>query len=212
MDQPTENKTIISRTKTRGFHIAILVILGVAGIFAIILLGARGNLDIEEGNVGFNDNPKSDLATLSLTSEKKAYAVGDEFTVDTYLFTAEKEVVGMDANILYDPEFLQLLMMDSTKKTNFEKYLTRNEDIFQLFPEISFDTAKGELKFSALSDFDRKFNGSGTVATMKFKALKAGQTQIKFDFTEGKTTDSNVSSVKGQDALGRVSNLDLNIK
>src|SRR3990167_8137104 len=47
--------------------------------------------------------------------------------------------------------------------------------------------------------------GKGALATIQFKALKAGTTNLTLDFTPNATTDTNVSSF-GSDVLASVTN------
>jgi peptidoglycan hydrolase-like protein with peptidoglycan-binding domain len=69
----------------------------------------------------------------------------------------------------------------------------------------SVDTMNGKIVFSQITNGGSTYTGSGTLATMTFKALIAGTASISFNFTPGATTDSNVAS-QGNDILSSVAN------
>lgn len=117
--------------------------------------------------------------TLSLIPDKPSYAVGQNFSVKVDLQSASSSVA-TDVLLTYDPTMITF----NDPPLLPSPYTLRVGDV----EEDSF-------RFSVLGD-----NLTGTLATMYFKALKAGTTTIHLIHTVGTTTDSNVS-FEGNDIL-----------
>ena len=67
------------------------------------------------------------------------------------------------------------------------------------------DQSAGTIKFSQVATGGTNFSGRGILATIHFKAVKMGVSNLKFDFKPGSTTDTNVA-YQGQDQLIQVEN------
>ncbi|MDD4351747.1 MAG: cohesin domain-containing protein [Candidatus Gracilibacteria bacterium] len=135
--------------------------------------------------------------SLSLKTEQDTISVADNLLVQVVLDTGKNEVDSVDTIINFDPEMLELEQIDQG-------------EIFEVYPLIVSDNDNGEAKVSAASTSDF-FNGDGVYATLNFKALKSGKTTLTFNYEAGSTLDSDLMS-QGQDVLGKVSDLTLEIK
>jgi len=142
------------------------------------------------------ENPKVSLEMVILpfpTSSEE----GEILPVEIYLDSQGRKVDGVGVVILYDPEFLEIEIPSGLKVENLG--LSRI-----LFP-VKDNFPKGELRFSLISQPGRYFQGRGKIASLKFKILKEGITDLNFKFKPGATDDCNVSLYKkGVDILGEV--------
>lgn len=136
-------------------------------------------------------------AVLSLSPQEGEYQAGAIFPVNILLDTQGFEVDGFDVFLKYDPAILQI----SGEEGNYIK----EGNIFNGLLGEEVDKQTGLIKFSALSDPLKKFQGEGKVATIKFKVLEKGAARIFFVFDLGLNTDSNVSK-DGEDVLLSVEN------
>ena len=72
--------------------------------------------------------------------------------------------------------------------------------VFSVIPLNTFDAAQGRIRLGAITQAQEKFNGSGLIGRVIFRALAPGNTSVDFDFTPESTTDTNVAS-GGSDVL-----------
>ena len=134
---------------------------------------------------------------LSFSLEKENFNVGETFLAKVLVDPGQKKTVGADVVLEYDPNFLELIEEDG-------KFVDFSESIFDLFPVGRYDSTTGEIRFSALiSAHQPALGGGGIVGTLKFKALKQGDTELSFVYEFRSTTDSNIA-FKGKDILGKV--------
>lgn len=141
-------------------------------------------------------------ATLAVSPPSQTLNVGDTLTVSILLDTGGSSIDGVDIQALnYNPYNLQLQDSDAaTAGTQIQAG--------SLMPNTlanSVDTTNGKIVFSQVTNGGSTYKGSGTLATVTFKALVAGNAKLTFDFTQGATTDSNVASA-GVDILSAVTN------
>jgi|GEM_PF-2812973 len=141
----------------------------------------------------------ANAASLSLSSASTNYEVGDIFNVNIILDAQGQPVQGVDIRYLnYDPSFLEVLDADS--QTNGVQIKAGS-----LMPNTNANSVSGgKILFSQSSSGSQSFNGSGVLATIKFKVLKSGSTQLSFDFIQNSSMDTNIAS-NGQDILTSVS-------
>jgi len=115
--------------------------------------------------------------------------------VSLYLNSQGKKVDGIGIVILYDPKFLDI---------DASRIIAENSEL----PKVIFpvkNMPKGELRFSLISSVDGYFQGKGKIATLKFKVLREGTTDLNFKFRPGATDDCNVALYKkGIDVLEEV--------
>lgn len=141
-------------------------------------------------------------ATLSVSPSSHTVKAGDTFSVSVRLDTQGDSIDGVDLRYLnYNPSLLQVLDADASKAgvqitpgTLMPMTLLNN-----------VDQAVGRIAFSQVSAGGTKYKGSGTLATISFKALASGSTQLTFNHTPSNTTDSNVA-MAGKDTLSAVIN------
>lgn len=134
-------------------------------------------------------------ATLSVSPSSQSVNVGDTFTVSINLDTQGASVDGVDLRYLnYNPSLLQV---QGTKITP--------GSLMPMTLANTVDANNGRITFSQVSLGGNKYSGSGTLATVTFKALSSGTANLSFDYTQGKTTDSNVAA-NGADVLSAVVN------
>lgn len=122
----------------------------------------------------------SPTPTASLSFQGPTTAtVGATIKVDVILKSSEP-TDGADALIKYDPAMLTA--QAPTAGTLYQEYPSRTVDAKNGLVVLSGLTSQGSTGFS----------GTGTLGTLTFKALKAGQTTLSIDYTAGATTESNV--------------------
>ncbi len=142
-------------------------------------------------------------ANLSITSAASNYQIGDIFNVIISLDTNGSTTDGVDIHYLhYNPTILEV--QDSDTGTSGVQILPGT--LLANTLTNSVDSTNGLIDFSQISSGGADFNGSGTLATISFKALAAGTTTLSFDFALASTTDCNVAS-QGSDILNSVNNL-----
>lgn len=195
--------------------ISLLVVLALAAVFSRCVSLLKND---EIGNNEINDeiSEKEEIqkgleiperlageAVLSLVSSQSACQKGEIVTVEIYLDSKGHLVDGVDVILNYPPQDLQLEYMDSV-------FLDESDSVFGIFPSPTVNQENGQIVFSALSVPGKSFQGKGKIASLKFEAEKAGETEIKFLFTPDSTVDSNVSSYEEpKDVLGKAVNLKL---
>ncbi|OHB08434.1 MAG: hypothetical protein A3I19_00115 [Candidatus Zambryskibacteria bacterium RIFCSPLOWO2_02_FULL_38_13] len=140
-------------------------------------------------------------ATLSVSPSSQSISVGDIFSVTVNLDTQGAFIDGVDLRYLnYNPALLE--MQDSNVSSGIQIVPG------SLMPATlanSVDTALGRITFSQVTAGGNKYKGLGTLATITFKALAAGNARLTFNHNSNNTTDSNVASM-GLDVLSNVVN------
>lgn len=133
-------------------------------IFLFIILPSFGKI--------FAATLQFDPATVTTTS-------GQTFDLNINVNVGSDQVTSVDAFILYNSSLFEVSSIsDGT-----------------FFPTVSKDSSQaGKVYVAAMvSDPATSKTGSGTIATVKFKAKADGTADIIFDCTQGSTTDSNVT-------------------
>lgn len=129
-------------------------------------------------------------ATLSLSPASKQVSVNDTFVVSVMLDTQGETTDGVDAIIFYDSGKLSI-----TSVSLGDLYANKLQEDY---------STGGQITLRATSTATTSFTGSGTFATITFKAISDGNANVDFQFTAGSSTDSNVAK-EGQDLLTSVS-------
>lgn len=113
-----------------------------------------------------------DPATVSTTN-------GSTFEVKVNVNAGSEQVTTIDAYVSFDSSLLEA---SSVKNGTF-------------FPTVYSDTSKTGKVYVAgiVDDPATSKTGTGTVATVVFKAKKDGSGTLTFDCTQGSSTDSNIS-------------------
>lgn len=138
-----------------------------------------------------------DAATMSISPATQSVHVGDTFTVSININTSGATIDGVDIRYLnYNPALLEVQDADST---------TAGVQIAPgaLMPVTvanSVNASTGKILFSQVVMGGGGYSGSGTLATITFKALAVGTANITIDSANGATTDTNIASA-GNDTL-----------
>ncbi len=142
-------------------------------------------------------------ATLELSPSTGSYEAGDIFAVDILLDTEGIDVVGVDVILNYPPNLLEVQDEDPGTAGVQITYGT----LFDMSLGKVVDPINGKIRFSQLSWLPG-YTGSGTLGTIRFKALEGGTANVNFDFTPSGTGDCNVASTlyPGVDILSSVTN------
>lgn len=194
--------------------LVLLIILAALGFFLFKSMDkddANNNDDTAQNNSGTTptptptqDNPE---ANLSLQTASTAVKVGDTFSVDMVLDTAGMPIDAVDIfSLHYDPKVLQVVDDNSAVagvQITPGKILTANG------PNM-VDAKAGTIKLGQAAVGGTNYTGKGVLATIHFKALAAGNSDLKFDFALGNTIDTN-AAYNGKDQLSSVSNLMINV-
>lgn len=121
---------------------------------------------------------------MSLQIENNLLKIGNEFEVKIYINTENSNIVLASAIIEYDPEDLELIYdnlpadtKNSVLNMSVINKLTNNPALDGTGKIEIIQAAPGDTDYL---DNDDGFNGSGELASLKFKALKTGQTKIVF--------------------------------
>lgn len=134
-------------------------------------------------------------AKLTVDPSTKSVKVGDTFTLNIGLNTESQAVDGVDVHYLnYDKDKLEVQGATITAGV-----------LFGMTPFNNVDATNGRIDFSQAATGGSNYNGSGTLATITFKALKEGAANLTFNYTYGTTSDCNVAAA-GSDLLNGVTN------
>jgi len=131
-------------------------------------------------------------ATLTLSPATKNVSLNEIFSVNVMLNTGGSDSDGVDAILTFDNSRLQFV----------------SATLGSLFDDkqpITTPTGNTITLRATTSTAGTNYNGTGTFATINFKAISAGTAAIKFNFTSGGTTDSNVAYL-GDDLLTSTNN------
>lgn len=154
----------------------ILSIILIVIIIAVVVVLVINKKSVPENDI--TDKKEEQLIrhgrlTLSLVEEN--IEVNDEFEVDIRMDTQDSNIVIASAYVIYDTEFVELIEVD-----------TKDSDLSMSIPDENKDgminIARGAPGDGDYDDKDDGYNGSnGLVATLQFKALKVGSSDISFN-------------------------------
>ncbi len=133
-------------------------------------------------------------AVVSLSPAGGSFKANDSFDVNIILDSGGGKVGGVDVYLTFNQNVLNLVDIE-------------NGTIFSQYVGKSINNSAGSAAISGItSNKDNAFSSSDTFATLKFKAISAGTSEVKFDFTPGNTRDSNVVDFDSGDILTSVVN------
>lgn len=213
----TKIKHLPQRQKTVFALAALLVLIGVGMLVWAISSGlikpkaasstqisntatatyqdASGNSYTVSSNTVLVDVIPAANATLTLSPATSSTAVGSTFEADIILNTSSQISTETDVILSYNTTELQAVtdMTGSTPATQ----ITSNTPA--VFSTVTTNTVtSGVITYKATGSY----NGSGILAKIYFKSLKAtAPSKVQFAFTSGVTTDSNVLIADGSDIL-----------
>lgn len=133
--------------------------------------------------------------TLSLSPASESITVNATFDVAIVVDTGAADTSGVDAMISFDNTKLNLT--DIIPGSIYDQYIGEN-----------IDNANGLATISGLSSSTTSlYNGTGTLATLRFRGIETGTANVSFQFTPGNKNDTNVAQIGVTgDALTSVSN------
>ena len=104
--------------------------------------------------------------------------IGETLAVAVEINTGGKNINSADAVVAFDSSLLEVTSVE--------------EGLF--FPTTTSDTSVlGEVKIYGVADSNAPKTGTGTLATINFKAKKAGTARLTFSCQSGSTADSNIN-------------------
>lgn len=142
---------------------------------------------------------KVNAASLSLSPANLTLNVGEQKTLTVHLDPQSDSVIGTDIYLKYDPTKLKVISVV-------------NLNVFPGLPSTIIQNDQGLTKFSLIQNYGIYQTVPADIASVTLEALNpASATLLSFDFTPGKTQDTNVAVVGGLDSLNLVSNSTLTI-
>lgn len=154
-------------------------------------------------------------AILMVSPANGSFTVGDIVPIDVLLDTKGVSVSQVDFKLKYDPEYLQVQDSDSVRPG----LQIKDGDLFEVLLSTSpVDANNGVIQYSKIALTDSKYYQTSTqpgkVATINFKAIKSGDTTIKFDTAKvGATEPTKVYRSSDElQVLDEVTNGDYEIK
>ena len=122
-------------------------------------------------------------ATLSLDPATQSIPTGDTFDVLLRIDTEGESTTSTDAVMTFDSSILSVVSIEEG-----------DHGSSPFFPDLFQNISPGEIYIGAsvIESIDTR-SGTGTVATMTFKGVSPGVSDVIFDCTPGKTSDTNIS-------------------
>lgn len=126
--------------------------------------------------------------------------VNKESEIKIMIETGGKLITGADVVIKYDPDLLTIKKIVPGK-------------LFPYYPILKIKKDKGQVEITGtiVSPEQQSFDGVGELASLSVVPLKEGEISLSFDFTSGKTNDSNLAEKgTGKDVLKEVETVNFN--
>jgi hypothetical protein len=178
--------------KGKGIILSIIGVLVIATVIAWFQKPGKISL-----NTSFAQNVSLDLSPAS-----SAITVNNTFNVNILLDTAGNLADGVDIYSLhFNPAVLQVV--DANTSVAGVQISPGT-----LMPNTVINTVNnltGVIQFSQATSGGTSFNGAGTLASINFRGVGAGTSDVTFDFILGNTADTNVG-YQGLDKLQSVTN------
>lgn len=145
--------------------------------------------------------------SISLRAPKQVLKLGDKLTVTAYISSNNHKTDGTDVVISYDPKILRVETIGPEKK------VMAVSDIYSEYPSNNIDGNDGTLKISGISNILEGNAVNGVLGSIIFSAKGKGKTAVVVQYSPGETTESNmVETTTGKDLLGKVENLEVEVK
>lgn len=139
---------------------------------------------------------------ISLKAPKASFGAKEAVPVSVIINTGEHIINGADVIVRFDPKILEATSGGLIKGTIFDEY-----------PAMSVDNAKGLISVSGISSLQSGFKGQGQFALINLRVRALGKTTLTVEFTKGSTADSNlVETSTSKDILEAVDNLEVEVK
>lgn len=141
-------------------------------------------------------------ATLSMNPSGGTYQTGNIITAQIMLNTQGAPIEGVDIRYLnYNPMLLEV----QDENSSIAGVQIAPGTLMQNTVANTVDTTLGRITFSQVISGNTTFNGSGALASVRFRVLAPGSANVVFNFTPGNTADTNIASA-GTDVLTSVTN------
>ena len=181
---PPEISTEISDEKKKKFVpdkkwlIVLAVVLGVIILVAAVLAVAFRNKktsSIKVGQQAVSQRKPVRNGAMKLRLPVKSIKAGQIFSIDILMDTKNSDIVVASAFLRYNPESLKLV------EANDEDSVLTMAMVKEKKPG-ELNLVRGIPGDADYTDKDDGYNGSqGILASLKFKALKKGKTELKFE-------------------------------
>lgn len=186
--------------------LGVIVTIGIViGVKALIQrsssISAPANQNTSTSQVAILDSNAVINAKLFFETTKTEFRVGEEVPVTVKIDTDGQIADGVDVVLKFDPKILEASSASIITGTLFPDYpVSKVQD--------------GIVRITAITSLAGKgYSGSGIFAVINFKAKAKGMAFVRFEFTKGSTTDTNiVGSEFTNDMLGEVKDLEVVIK
>lgn len=166
----------------------------IVSVLTAILVSLQATLAGLPGGIQTQLAQVTPTATLSLSPSSTSVSVNNTFTVGINLNTGGQAAYGADVNRLrFNPSILQVVDSDATTAG----VQISAGSLMALTVANTVDNTGGSIQFSQLATPGSTYNGSGTLATITFRTVSAGTSNVAFDFTLGNGTDTNVAGLGG---------------
>ncbi|HEX5430313.1 MAG TPA: Ig-like domain-containing protein [Patescibacteria group bacterium] len=179
--------------------VVVVVVAFGAGFLLLNQIGKLGNNNLrQEVSIAHAQT----TATLALSPTSGTFALDQTFTVNINLNTGGNPADGVDIYSLhFNPSILQVQdSVSGTTGVQIAPGTTLPNTVIN-----TVDNTAGTVQFSQSTSGGSSFTGSGTLATITFKAIASGTSAVTMDFTPGSTSDTNVG-YQGTDKLSSVTN------
>ncbi len=137
-------------------------------------------------------------ATLSLSTERELYRVGDEIPVTVLLDTDGHETAGTDLSVSFSQETLKLTSIAPG-------------ELYSTYPVYDFNNNDGVSLVSGVVQPGETYKGNGVFATLYFEARRPGEGTVVIEHEVNNRNDSNIASTDGKDILGTAHSVEINI-
>lgn len=170
----------------------------IAGLFLVLILEST-LLVFMAKKISPSQNKSSKMAVLSLDPSSGSFKVGQEFEVKIILDTGDYETDAADIRLSFEPKILAVTKISQGK-------------IYDDYPAKRVDLERGVVIINGVASIASSFKGREVFATISFKGLKPGKTDLIFEFAPLSTTDSNVVATRiAKDVLGEIEGASLEI-
>lgn len=175
--------------------IAVIALCLLASFLFISNVSKEDNSIIKSIEPGGQLAQASPSATFTLSPQTQSATVNGTFNVNIVLNTGGQQIYGVDINRLrFNPAVLQVVDAD-TSATGVQ---INPGSLMAWVTANSVDNSVGTIQFSQVGDpTATRFSGSGTLATITFRAVAVGTANVTLDFTSGSGLDSNVAGSGG---------------
>jgi hypothetical protein len=189
----------------KSFFYPFLIIIAGAVIITSWMVLKNGTLFQEETKFVFPSpsimqKPKINLVgSLRLEKSNPLAKISEPITITVYADSKRQPITGFDIVLSFNPQYMQYLNQKSLEE-NFDVFKTTNEGLLHI-------TAIKKLNSNVLVSFEKT-----SLIEFTFQPIKLGTTDFTLIFSPGQKTDSNMINDKSEEILGKVQNLNVEIR